>query len=307
MKKYRDDHSSLSISDAVKLAAIDYQFNKKRCGLDSDGFIPPRWVPDVEVTQCQICQIPFDSLRRKHHCRHCGNIFCGSCSSSKCLLPKAFNIQEPQRVCSHCRNELIPHQEDLINMISHQYELIALDLSTNRRFFNMPFSLSMEQEIQKAAYTAWNTFSVKYIKDSSIAFNLLQSAMGIVFLTVIKGGFMFAPRLGSGLIVARLSDGRWSAPCAIATVGLSWGFLAGVGVTDYMILLRTPEAVEAFCGDSQLTLGGELEVALGPVGRTGGADLRAGAGGITAPVVSYSHSKGLYAGVSLDGAVIVTR
>jgi lipid-binding SYLF domain-containing protein len=164
----------------------------------------------------------------------------------------------------------------------------------------------MDQDIQKAIYTVLNTFSVTIIKDSNYPLTLLREAMGLVFMTVLKGGFMFAPRIGTGLIVSRLSDGRWSAPCAIGTMGISWGFLAGIGVTDYLIILRTPEAVQSFTGNGQVTIGGELEVAVGPLGRSGAADIHAGAG-VTAPAVSYSHSKGIYAGISLDGSAILTR
>ncbi len=68
-------------------------------------------------------------------------------------------------------------------------------------------------------------------------------------------------------MIARLGDNSWSAPSAICTFGLSWGFVAGLDVTDYVIILNTTEAVQAFSGSGQLTIGAGIEVAVGPVGR----------------------------------------
>ena len=71
-------------------------------------------------------------------------------------------------------------------------------------------------------------------------------------------------------MVARLPDsegGGWSAPTAIATVGVSWGAVIGLDVTDYVIVLNTEDAVRAFSGHGQITVGAGIEVAVGPVGR----------------------------------------
>ena len=59
----------------------------------------------------------------------------------------------------------------------------------------------------------------------------------------------------------------WSAPSAIATFGVSWGALIGLDVTDYVIILNTMDAVEAFSGSAQVSIGAGIEVAVGPVGR----------------------------------------
>jgi lipid-binding SYLF domain-containing protein len=59
------------------------------------------------------------------------------------------------------------------------------------------------------------------------------------FLTVIKVGFVFTGRVGTGLVVARLPDGRWSAPSAIATAGVGWGAQIGGEITDFVIILNT--------------------------------------------------------------------
>ena len=89
----------------------------------------------------------------------------------------------------------------------------------------------------------------------------------VLILLTVKGGFVFAPRIGTGLVISRLPDGRWSAPSAIGAFGLSWGALIGAEVTDYVIILNTDEAVQAFSGAGQVSIGVGLDVAVGPVGR----------------------------------------
>ena len=86
------------------------------------------------------------------------------------------------------------------------------------------------------------------------------------------------------------------------------GFGAQIGgeVTDYVILLNTHEAVEAFSGQGQVVLGASLSLAVGPVGREAASQMHASGKGI-APAYSYSHSKGAFVGVSLEGSVIKSR
>ena len=120
------------------------------------------------------------------------------------------------------------------------------------------------------------------------------------------GGFVFAPRLGTGLVISRLSDGRWSAPTAIGTFGISWGALFGVELTDYVIILNTDEAIKAFSGQGQVSIGVGIDVAVGPIGRSGTASVNLSDIGV-APAMSYSQSRGVFAGVSLDGSVIYSR
>ncbi|KAJ8575612.1 hypothetical protein ON010_g3603 [Phytophthora cinnamomi] len=129
----------------------------------------------------------------------------------------------------------------------------------------------------------------------------------VVFLTVIKMGFVFTGRMGTGLVVARLPDGRWSAPSAIGTAGVGWGPQIGGEITDFVIILNTQRAVEAFCASGQVNLGAELGISAGPVGRVASGALEASASMDVAPCYSYSHSKGLYAGISLEGSVILSR
>ncbi|KAI9102825.1 hypothetical protein DFS34DRAFT_577444 [Phlyctochytrium arcticum] len=133
---------------------------------------------------------------------------------------------------------------------------------------------------------------------------IIANAKGIAVITILKAGFLWTGRAGSGVVVARLPDGRWSAPSAIAAVGAGFGAQIGASLTDCVFILNNESAVKAFCHSGNVTLGGSMGVAAGPKGRTAEA-----AGSIVnlAPIYSYSKSKGLFAGVSLEGSAIVTR
>ncbi len=117
----------------------------------------------------------------------------------------------------------------------------------------------------------------------------------------IPPAVMRAARGGTGVLVARTEKG-WSAPSAIGTGGLGVGFQAGVEVTEFVIVLNTPAAVEAFAKQGNVTLGGNLSVAAGPVGRAAEAGVA-----LQAAVYTYSRSQGLFAGISLEGTGIGTR
>ena len=129
---------------------------------------------------------------------------------------------------------------------------------------------------------------------------------GLAILTVLKAGFLGSGRFGSGVVVARLSDGTWSAPSGIGTVGGGFGGQIGFELTDFVFILNDAAAVRTFAQAGSLTLGGNVSIAAGPVGRNaeaaGVASLKSVAG-----VFAYSKTKGLFAGVSLEGSVLIER
>ncbi|KAF7560583.1 hypothetical protein G7046_g3554 [Stylonectria norvegica] len=135
---------------------------------------------------------------------------------------------------------------------------------------------------------------------------ILANAKGLAIITVLKAGFLGSGRFGSGLVVARLPDGSWSAPSAIATAGAGFGGQIGFELTDFVFILNDASAVKTFAQAGSLTLGGNVSLAAGPVGRNaeaaGAASLRSVAG-----IFSYSKTKGLFAGVSLEGSAIIER
>jgi len=120
-------------------------------------------------------------------------------------------------------------------------------------------------------------------------------------MTVVKAGFIFSAKGGQGVVVARTGHG-WSGPSFIATGGAGWGLQIGAQVTDFVIVLNNERAVQAFSRGGNVTIGADVSAAAGPVGRTA-----SGAVAPTAAVYTYNKSKGLFAGVSLEGAVIGTQ
>ena len=108
------------------------------------------------------------------------------------------------------------------------------------------------------------------------------------------------------MIVARLADGTWSAPSAIGTAGGGFGGQIGFELTDFVFILNDPAAVRAFSQQASLTLGGNVSIAAGPVGRNAEAAGAASLKGV-AGVFAYSKTKGLFAGVSLEGSILIER
>jgi len=135
---------------------------------------------------------------------------------------------------------------------------------------------------------------------------LLDIAKGVVFLTVVKAGFMFTGRYGTGLVVAKLDDGSWSAPSAVILTGMGWGLQIGAELTDVMLILSTDAAVNTFKSRAQISVGAELGVSVGPIGRSIESDVTAGNKG-AAHAFSYAQSKGLFFGASLEASGIAVR
>ena len=137
--------------------------------------------------------------------------------------------------------------------------------------------------------------------ERQIPARILSNARGVAIIRVFKGGFIFSGKGGQGVLVARTSNG-WSGPSFIGLGGAGWGLQAGGEMTDFIFVLNNDRAVRAFSRDGNLKLGADLSAAAGPWGR----DLQ-GAVTTTAAVYTYSRSKGLFAGASLEGAVIATQ
>lgn len=167
--------------------------------------------------------------------------------------------------------------------------------------------LTMKGQIHKAYKVLLKIQNPKYIKnDQTIPMHILKGAKGIAFLTILKGGFVWSGTLGSGIVIAKKPDGTWSGPSSLGVAGMGWGALIGASSTDSVIILNTDMAVKAFSGKGQVKFGGNLSVAVGPVGREGEIAGSVGDKGV-APCYSYSHSRGLFGGLSLQGAILGAR
>src|ERR1043166_3827635 len=158
--------------------------------------------------------------------------------------------------------------------------------------------VAMQQDVDQATSIIQR---FQEIPEKGIPPAVLKAAKGVAILTVTKAGFLGSGRSGTGVVVSRLDKG-WSGPSSIGTGGIGFGFQAGVEVTEFVMILNTPAAVEAFSKQGNVTLGGNLSVAAGPVGRSA-----EGSVALQSAMYSYSRSQGLFAGVSLEGTVISTR
>src|SRR5436309_3734848 len=141
----------------------------------------------------------------------------------------------------------------------------------------------------------------RQMPERAIPRDVLRHARGLAIMPVFKAGFIFSGKGGQGVVIARTAHG-WSEPSFIATGGAGWGLQVGAQVTDFVIVLNNDSAVRAFSRGGNVTIGADVSAAAGPVGRTA-----SGAVAPTAAVYTYSRSKGLFAGVSLEGAVIGTQ
>ncbi|XP_058474979.1 SH3 domain-containing YSC84-like protein 1 [Solea solea] len=169
-----------------------------------------------------------------------------------------------------------------------------------------PIPSNLKSEAKKAAkiLTDFTEISSRNGPDKLIPPHVIAKAEGLAIISVIKAGFVITARGGSGIVIARLADRRWSAPSAIGLAGLGGGFEIGVEVSDLVFILNQRRAIEAFTKGGNLTLGGNCTIAVGPVGRNVEADVALRS---TAAVFVYCRSRGLFAGISLEGSCLIER
>ena len=137
--------------------------------------------------------------------------------------------------------------------------------------------------------------------DQGIPVRLLERAYGIAVIPdLTKVAFFAGGRHGRGALVVRDSKGRFSNPVFISLTGGSFGLQWGVQSTDIVLVFTTPKSVQGIAG-GKVTLGADASVAAGPVGRTASA---ATDPNFKSEVYSYSRSRGVFAGIALDGTVI---
>lgn len=138
--------------------------------------------------------------------------------------------------------------------------------------------------------------------DASTMGELIAQARGVaIFPSVVKAGFVFGGQYGEGLVLRRDPvKKRWYGPSFVSVTGASWGLQIGAQSIALVLVITNDRGLEGFMGNN-VKLGGDLSVAAGPVGRRGemGTDFK-----MKASIYSYSMTKGLFAGVSLEGAAI---
>jgi lipid-binding SYLF domain-containing protein len=128
---------------------------------------------------------------------------------------------------------------------------------------------------------------------------LLRNAEAIAIIPgVIKAGFVVGGSYGKGLVTVRDAQGRWSAPIFLRLAAGSLGWQIGAQSTDVVLVFKTRRSIEGLTRGT-FTLGADAAVAAGPLGRRGEASTDVD---LKAEILSYSRSRGLFAGVSLEGS-----
>jgi lipid-binding SYLF domain-containing protein len=142
---------------------------------------------------------------------------------------------------------------------------------------------------------------IRDMPDAEVPEPLLHDCRCVaVFPGVVKGAFGIGGRRGHGVMTCRDSSGAWSAPAFLTLTGGSFGFQIGVEKADVVLFFMTERGARSLT-ESKITLGAKAGLAAGPVGRSAEAatDLK-----LDAEIYSYGRSKGVFAGISLEGAKI---
>jgi SH3 domain-containing YSC84-like protein 1 len=157
-----------------------------------------------------------------------------------------------------------------------------------------------EDDVNRINKSAQVFHEIMSAPDQGIPQELLESVKCIAIIPgELKFAFVFGGNYGRGLATCRTGHG-WSAPMFVAMEGGSVGYQIGGSSTDLVILFMNDHALKSLLSD-KFKLGADASVAAGPVGRHASADTDAK---LNAEILSYSRAKGVFAGVSLDGAVV---
>jgi len=161
----------------------------------------------------------------------------------------------------------------------------------------------MKEAQDQASKAAQTLQEIMNIPDGGIPQTILDHAECIaVFPSVIKAGFIFGGRGGKGLVSCRGSKtGSWGPPLYLKIGGGSFGLQIGVEATDLILIVMNQRAGELFTHD-RFELGGEGSVSAGPVGRTAAAETDLPT--LRSEILSYSRSRGAFAGLEIKGSVI---
>ncbi len=159
----------------------------------------------------------------------------------------------------------------------------------------------ISRERERAVESAEVLGDIVKAPDKAIPKELLEDARAIAVIPhVVKGAFMAGGEYGRGLVSQRESNGKWSTPSFVDIRGGSFGFQIGASATDFVLVFTNSEGIKPLL-KGKVKLGADASLAAGPIGRSAqaGTDIT-----LTAAVYSYSRSKGVFAGIALDGAVL---
>jgi len=158
-----------------------------------------------------------------------------------------------------------------------------------------------EKRLQEATWALQETMEMS---DQGVPQDLLNKAhCAVIIPEMKKGAFIFGGKYGRGFIVCRKAGGAgWSAPAAVRVEGGSFGLQIGGSESDVLMLVMNERGKDKLLA-SKFTIGGDAIAAAGPVGRTAAAQTDAQ---MRAELLTYSRARGVFAGISLDGATLRT-
>jgi lipid-binding SYLF domain-containing protein len=169
-------------------------------------------------------------------------------------------------------------------------------------FYVLVFTNTSDAQVVKRVEEATEVLNeIMAIPEKGIPPALLRDAEGIAIIPrVIKVGFVIGGRHGKGIMVVKNDKGEWSYPFFISFTGGSIGWQIGAQSTDIILVFRTKRSVDGIIR-GKFTLGADASIAAGPVGRhaEAGTDIE-----LKAEILSYSRSRGIFAGVSLEGSTL---
>jgi len=177
--------------------------------------------------------------------------------------------------------------------------ILAIAGSINTASFAADREVKVDDRLDASADTLTDMMRAS---DKGIPQELLDKARCVVVVPGMKkAGFIFGAKYGRGFAVCRRKGGSgWSAPAAMRVEGGSVGFQIGASETDVVLLVMNDGGMKHLLSD-KFTIGGEASAAAGPVGRNATAQTDAQ---LNAEMLSYSRSRGLFAGISLEGATL---
>src|SRR5579863_9236688 len=183
--------------------------------------------------------------------------------------------------------------------LKHRIWVLAIAGSFSIAAFAADREIKVEDRLDASADTLADMMKAA---DKGIPQDLLDKAKCVVVVPGMKkAGFILGAKFGRGFAACRHNDGTtWSAPAAIRVEGGSVGFQIGLSETDVVLLVMNDGGMKHLLSD-KFTIGGDATAAAGPIGRDASAQTDVA---MRAEMLSYSRSRGLFAGISLEGATL---
>lgn len=183
--------------------------------------------------------------------------------------------------------------------LKHRVWVLAIAGSFSTAAFAADREIKVDDRLNASADTLTDMMRAA---DKGIPQDLIDKAHCVIVVPGMKkAGFIFGAKYGRGFAACRRSGGSgWSAPAAMRVEGGSVGFQIGASETDVVLLVMNDGGMKRLLSD-KFTLGGEATAAAGPIGRDASAQTDAM---LNAEMLSYSRSRGLFAGISLEGATL---